>query len=319
MADSASENEETPKKGEKRTQDGYEEDSGSSTDTDAQSVASDESFDEDMEVPVEFEAFPPTDADFNGIRCLLQQLFQKYPVDLSKLCDLIISQPEIATIIKVVSDEEAENNGKSNGDAEVNIEESEEDIYGVTTVIDLHKHQESDAIKLVKKFIVEKCRECASKETRMEFEEVMDGQHGVGLLINERFINIPPQIAVPVYKTLRTELKKSYKKGKDMPLSYFVTVCKTYKDTETETQGKRKKGKAQKMSSSLNFINPEDELLYKESELSFSFAASSSTEETLVAGRWTSDDSELAPYRTVLLLSAANFNKAVESIHEIFS
>lgn len=63
--------------------------------------------------------------------------------------------------------------------------------------------QESDAIKLVKKFIVEKCRECASKETRMKFEEVMDGQHGVGLLINERFINIPPQIAVPVYKTLR--------------------------------------------------------------------------------------------------------------------
>ena len=48
MADSASENEETSKKGEKRTQDGYEEDSGSSTDTDAQSVASDESFDEDM-------------------------------------------------------------------------------------------------------------------------------------------------------------------------------------------------------------------------------------------------------------------------------
>lgn len=48
MADSASENEETPKKGEKRTQDGYEEDSGSSTDTDAQSFASDESFDEDM-------------------------------------------------------------------------------------------------------------------------------------------------------------------------------------------------------------------------------------------------------------------------------
>lgn len=63
--------------------------------------------------------------------------------------------------------------------------------------------QENDEVKLVKKFIDEKCRECASKETRMEFQEVMDGQHSVGLLINERFINIPPQIAVPVYKTLR--------------------------------------------------------------------------------------------------------------------
>ena len=33
--------------------------------------------------------------------------------------------------------------------------------------------------------------------------EVMEGQHAIGFLINERFINIPPQIAVPVYKTLR--------------------------------------------------------------------------------------------------------------------
>lgn len=31
----------------------------------------------------------------------LLQLFQKSSVDLSKLCDLIISQPEVATIIKV--------------------------------------------------------------------------------------------------------------------------------------------------------------------------------------------------------------------------
>lgn len=44
-------------------------------------------------------------------------------------------------IYKVVNDEDAENYGKSNGDAEVNTEESEEDVYSVTTVIDLHKHQ----------------------------------------------------------------------------------------------------------------------------------------------------------------------------------
>ena len=63
--------------------------------------------------------------------------------------------------------------------------------------------QEKETVKELKKFLVDKCRECASKETRREFEEVMDGQHAVGFLINERFINIPPQIAVPVYKTLR--------------------------------------------------------------------------------------------------------------------
>ena len=53
--------------------------------------------------------------------------------------------------------------------------------------------------------------------------------------------------------------------------------------------------------------------------MSFSFAASTSSEETLVAGRWTSDDSELKPYRTVLLLSADKFDKALEGIHTMLT
>ena len=71
--------------------------------------------------------------------------------------------------------------------------------------------QENDAVKQLRKLLVDKCRECGSKETKKEFEEVMEGQHGVGFLVNERFINIPPQIAVPVYKTLRCELVVCFK------------------------------------------------------------------------------------------------------------
>ena len=63
--------------------------------------------------------------------------------------------------------------------------------------------QDNDAIKQLKKLLADKCQESASKEDKTEFTEVMGGQHSAGFLINERFINIPPQIAVPVYKTLR--------------------------------------------------------------------------------------------------------------------
>ena len=57
----------------------------------------------------------------------------------------------------------------------------------------------------------------------------------------------------------------------------------------------------------------------QESQLSFSFAASASPEETLVAGKWTSDDSELKPYRTVLVLSADKFDRALEGIHAMLT
>ena len=66
--------------------------------------------------------------------------------------------------------------------------------------------QETDAVKQLKTFLVDKCKESGSKETREEFTDVIEGQHALGFLINERFINIPPQIAVPVYKTLRFEV-----------------------------------------------------------------------------------------------------------------
>ena len=58
---------------------------------------------------------------------------------------------------------------------------------------------------------------------------------------------------------------------------------------------------------------------FQESELSFSYAASTDSDETLVAGRWTSDDSELKPCRTVLVLSAAKFDKALEGINTLLT
>lgn len=44
-------------------------------------------------------------------------------------------------IYKVVNDQDHENNGESKEDTEEETEDSEEDVYGVTTVINLKKHQ----------------------------------------------------------------------------------------------------------------------------------------------------------------------------------
>ncbi|XP_058961402.2 protein BCCIP homolog [Pocillopora verrucosa] len=323
MADSSSDSddvgEKSLQKGQKRRQEESDEDSDEDSSSEVNTDGSDESFDENMEIPVEFEAFPPNEEDFNGIRCLLQQLFLKSTLDLSKLSDLIISQPEVTTLIKVVNDDDQENNGEAKTDNDDNDDESEDGVFGLTTVIDLKKHKESDVVKQLKKLLTDKCQELASKEDKTEFTEVMEGQHSVGFLINERFINIPPQIAVPVYKTLRSELKKVHKKGDDAPISYFVMICKTYKDTETKMHKKSKKVKTQESGSSLSFINVEDEVFQRESQLSFSYAASADVDETLVAGRWASSDCELKPYRTVLVLPADKFDKALEGIHNMLT
>lgn len=48
-----------------------------------------------------------------------------------------------------------------------------------------------------------------------------------------------------------------------MPLSYFVIICKTYKDIETKTQKRAKKAKMKESTNTLNFINVEDEVFLK--------------------------------------------------------
>lgn len=82
---------------------------------------------------------------------------------------------------------------------------------------------------------------------------------------------------------------------------------------------KSKKVKTQASGSSLSFINVEDEVFQRESQLSFSYAASADVDETLVAGRWASSDCELKPYRTVLVLPTDKFDKALEGIHNMLT
>lgn len=48
-----------------------------------------------------------------------------------------------------------------------------------------------------------------------------------------------------------------------MPFSYFVIICKTYKDIETKTQKRAKKAKMKESTNALNFINVEDEVFLK--------------------------------------------------------
>ena len=94
------------------------------------------------------------------------------------------------------------------------------------TFLFLFNIQDNDAVRQLKKLLVDKCREFTSKENTAEFTEVMEGPHSVGFLISERFINIPPQIAVPVYKTLR------YVKHQGMFLSNILDTSESVNAAE---------------------------------------------------------------------------------------
>lgn len=55
----------------------------------------------DHEVQIEFEGQPPIEADFHGIKNLLNQLFLKAHINLSALAELIIEQNYVGSILRV--------------------------------------------------------------------------------------------------------------------------------------------------------------------------------------------------------------------------
>lgn len=57
----------------------------------------------------------------------------------------------------------------------------------------------------------------------------------IGLLINERFVNIPIKISDPLLTSLGNELNNIKKKDKSYEFEYFMMICKMYKPKSGKT------------------------------------------------------------------------------------
>lgn len=138
----------------------------------------------------------------------------------------------------------------------------------------------------------------------------------LGLLINERFVNIPAKISVPLLENLISELKRAVSKNMPFNFSYYILICKLYK-TEDKKVGKKAKSKNKNVGSepSILWSNPEEEIFAEEAIVSFEF----SVEEEADSGTWSETDDEMIPYRRVLLFEASKLQSIFDKIQSQFS
>ena len=70
-------------------------------------------------------------------------------------------------------------------------------MYGV-----IHFLQDLSCVKQMKGMLLEKCQKC-SKEQFEKFNKLLsDPDQHVGYLVSERFLNLPPNMALPLYESL---------------------------------------------------------------------------------------------------------------------
>ena len=185
-------------------------------------------------------------------------------------------------------------------------DEDDEDVYGVTSVIPLIEYPQKECIKEIKSTLLSYLPK--DNEIRNKLE---DSSIKIGLVVNERFTNLPPKISLPSYQQLMNDLKsaKSDKQNKlNLEFEWFLMVCKILKIKENKS---KKPNELQ-----LIYVNAEEEFFDELSDHSFEYSVAKQCDSDVFD--WKDDNNLMEPFRKVLLLKSENWNNSIIKLNEEF-
>lgn len=256
------------------------------------------------QIQVEFEGRIPVDSDFHGIKQLLQQLFLKTHLNLSDLAELIIKQNYVGSVVKQCDDDP-----DSDEDEDMNVDD---DVYGITTVLNLTEKRSMGCVAQLRDLLKETSSKYGDDRTVAKVKQLLeDESKSTGLLINERFVNIPPQVAVPLLMNLRKEMEKA--KSRNMPFNfeYLVLICKLYKLDSQKKKSKKNKNKPDEPE--VIWSNAEEEVFEEVADCKFEFCVKDDSDSGL-GGKWHENDAEMTPWRKVLIFHASKLDDAIDRV-----
>lgn len=199
-----------------------------------------------MNVDFEWFNFKP-DIDFHGVKSLLRQLFDvdSQLLNISALADLVLSQPTIGSTVKVDGEDT--------------------DAYAFLTVLSFGEHKDIEGFDGLRRYLLDKA---GSKGLEGVSAVLKDETKKVGLVLAERLINVPAEIAPPMYGMLIDEVEAAVEDGEPYEFSHYVIVSKTYREIasalDVEEAPRMKKSKAGKgTGGEVFYFHPEDDILQK--------------------------------------------------------
>jgi len=134
-----------------------------------------------------------------------------------------------------------------------------------------------------------------------------DKEKHIGWLLNERFVNIPAQISLPLYDSLRDEMHSACAKGQKFKFDYFLLLSKALKEKGTK-----------KKEDELIFTNGEEELFQEESAFSFAYSVADqqADAETIPEGG-NDDDASYEPWRVVMIIPSEKMEVVAKKMTDI--
>ncbi|KAH7198120.1 protein BCP1 [Fusarium flagelliforme] len=249
-------------------------------------------------VDVDFEWFNfDPEVDFHGTKTLLRQLFDVDAnlFNMSALADLVLSQPTIGSTIKV--------DGKAN------------DAYAILTVLNTAVHQDKEPMNDIIKYLVEKAQ---TNSSLAPIADVLGSGKHVGLVFSERLINMPSELAPPLYSMLVDEVEAAVEDKEPYNFSHYLILSKTYQEMESKLDVENQKRKKAKEEAGMYYFHMEDEVLHKHAVAHGNF--NYTKEDELAAdSKRAFQEMGVKAHGHMILIEADKFPGAVKAVNEYLS
>ncbi|KAI5273662.1 hypothetical protein E4T47_03182 [Aureobasidium subglaciale] len=259
--------------------------------------------DEDM-IDVDFEWFDPQPAvDFHGLKTLLRQLLDvdNELFNLSALADLILEQPMLGSTVKV--------------------DGNESDPYAFLTILNLAQHKDKPIIQELTTYLSRKAATVPSLSSLPSLLAA-DSKAEVGLILTERFINMPSEIVTPMYTMLQEEIQWAIDEKEPYNFTHYLILSKTYTEVESklDAQENRPQKKGKKQEDTMTFyFHPEDEALHRFGVGHGNFDHDKVAEDGASDAKRAFQEAGIRPQGHLILIEAAKFNDAIKGVGEYLS
>ena len=255
---------------------------------------------------MDFEYFDPSpEIDFHGLKTLLRQLFDvdNQLLDLSELTDMILAQPLLGSTVK--------------------CEGNESDPYAFLTVLNLHEHRAKPVIQQLTKYLKDRVgnQEASTMKVLSKLLDSNDSKAQVGLLLTERFINMPHQIVAPMYNMLLEEIQWANDEKEPYQFTHYLVVSKTYTEVASKLDAEddrpqKKSKKAAADAAETFYFHPEDEVLQRHGVASCSYEYEKQGEEGASDSKRAFQELGVKPQGLLILIEASEFEAAVKAVGE---
>jgi protein BCP1 len=206
----------------------------------------------------------------------------------------------------------------------VKVDDKANDAYAFLTVLNLRELRKNDAVVGLMHYLAKRATSAGPSlapvvellQNQLEGSEKLR----VGLILTDRLINMPSEIAPPMYDMLLDEVEAAVEDGEPYEFTHYLLVSKTYQEVQSaltnDEDGERKRKKAKETKSSAVFhFHPEDEVFYKHAAIHGSYEFTKE-DENVADSKRAFQDMGIKSFGSLILIEADRIRSAVQAIGE---